>query len=39
MYSDVLFSHEYMRPGMDNQDIEDVINAFHKVYENIDELR
>jgi perosamine synthetase len=39
MYSDVLFSHEYMRPGMDNQDIEDVVNAFHKVYENIDELR
>jgi perosamine synthetase len=38
MYSDVLFSHEYMRPGMDNQDIEDVINAFQKVYENIEEL-
>lgn len=39
MYSDVLFSHEYMRPGMGKDDIQDVIDAFYKVYENLDELR
>jgi perosamine synthetase len=39
MYSDVLFSHEYMRPGLSQNDLEDVVNAFYKVFENIDELR
>lgn len=34
-----LFAHEYMRPGMTGDDINDVLSAFYKVYENLDELR
>jgi len=33
-----LFTHEYMRPGMSKEDIRDVLNAFEKVYSNINEL-
>lgn len=38
LHYDELFSHEYMRPGMSKQDIEDVVNAFYKVIENIKDL-
>ena len=34
-----LITHEYMRPGMMKEDLDDVVNAFYKVLENIDELR
>lgn len=34
-----LFFHEYMYPGMTQNDLDDFCNAFIKVYENIDELR
>ena len=34
-----LITHEYMRPGMTKEDLDDVISAFHKVAENIDELK
>lgn len=33
------FSHEMMRPGMTKSDLDDVIAAFHKVYEHRNELR
>jgi hypothetical protein len=31
-------SHEMMRPGMTKSDLDDVIAAFHKVYENRSEI-
>ena len=34
-----LIAHEYMRPGMTQEDLDDVINAFVKVSENIEELK
>lgn len=34
-----LLSHEYMRPGMKKSDLDDVIKAFKKVWDNIDEVR
>lgn len=34
-----LITHEYMRPGMTKADLNDVIEAFNKVWENIDEIR
>ena len=34
-----LISHEYMRPGMTKKDLDDFINSFIKVWENIDDLR
>jgi dTDP-4-amino-4,6-dideoxygalactose transaminase len=39
MHFDELFTHEFMRPGMTKQDLEDVVRAFEKVVENINELR
>ena len=39
LHFEELFSHEYMRPGMSQIDMNDVISAFHKVVENIDELK
>lgn len=39
LHFEELFSHEYMRPGMNVQDMKDVVSAFHKIIENIDELR
>ena len=33
-----LFTHDMMRPGMTTLDLDDVIAAFHKVYENRSEL-
>lgn len=34
-----LIAHEYMRPGMTQEDLDDVIKAFVKVSENIEELK
>ena len=39
MHFKELFCHEYMRPPMTRGDLDDVVRAFHKVYENLDELR
>jgi dTDP-4-amino-4,6-dideoxygalactose transaminase len=33
-----LMIHEYMRPGMSTADLDDVINAFCKVWENRHEI-
>jgi perosamine synthetase len=38
MYKDVLITHELMRPGMTTQDLDDVIAAFVKVWENRSKL-
>lgn len=32
-------SHEMMRPGMTKKDLDDVVDAFHKVYEHRNEMR
>ncbi|MCB0716355.1 MAG: DegT/DnrJ/EryC1/StrS family aminotransferase [Chitinophagaceae bacterium] len=39
MHNEVLFTHEYMRPGMSQEDMMDVVNAFEKIFENINELK
>ncbi|MEO8762221.1 MAG: DegT/DnrJ/EryC1/StrS family aminotransferase [Bacteroidia bacterium] len=39
MHFEELFTHEYMRPGMSRDDMQDVVNAFEKVVENMHELR
>lgn len=39
LHFEELITHEYIRPGMSESDIQDVIDAFHKVADNIDELR
>ncbi|GHT82356.1 aminotransferase DegT [Spirochaetia bacterium] len=38
LYFNKLISHEYMRPGMKKEDLDDVIIAFQKVWENRQEL-
>jgi dTDP-4-amino-4,6-dideoxygalactose transaminase len=39
MHFDVLFTHEFMRPGMTKNDMNDVVNAIEKVFENVHELK
>ncbi len=39
LYQDVLITHELMLPPMTKEDLDDVISAFTKVWENRDELR
>ena len=39
MHHDKLVTHEFMRPGMSQEDMEDVAKAFEKVWEYRDELR
>ena len=39
MYEKELFVHEMMHPFMTKEDLDDVINSFRKVWENINELR
>jgi perosamine synthetase len=39
LHFEELFSHEYMRPGMSIEDLNEVCDAFYKVIENIEELR
>ncbi len=33
-----MFTHDMMRPGMTKADLDDVVSAFHKVYEHREEL-
>ena len=37
-YEKEFISHDMMRPGMSTKDLDDVITAFHKVYEHRAEL-
>jgi len=39
MYEEVLITHELMRPPMTKEDLDDVVKAFRKVWENREELR
>lgn len=39
MHYEVLFTHEFMRPGMSKDDLSDVVTAFKKVFDNIEELK
>lgn len=39
LHFETLFTHELMRPFMTKEDLDDVVTAFYKVYENIDELK
>jgi dTDP-4-amino-4,6-dideoxygalactose transaminase len=38
LHFNALISHEYMRPGMTKADLDDVMRAFTKVWENRDEI-
>lgn len=38
MHYSKLFTHEFMRPGMTRNDLDDVVNAFEKVFSNVNEL-
>ena len=38
LHNDTLISHEFMRPGMSKEDLDDVVKAFEKVWENKKEL-
>lgn len=39
LWSSAFFSHDMMRPGMTKADLDDVVAAFHKVYEHRNELK
>lgn len=39
MHFEELFAHEFMRPGMSKNDLEDVVRTFEKVTSNIHELQ
>jgi perosamine synthetase len=39
LHYEELITHEYIRPGMNKEDMMDVINAIEKVSKNIDELK
>lgn len=39
MHFEKLFSIEYMRPGLTEEDMMDVINAMDKIFTNINELQ
>lgn len=39
LHYNLLITHEYMRPGMSKEDMDDVIAAFNKVWENIEDLK
>ena len=39
MHYNKLITHELMRPGMSKKDLDDVIGAFYKVWENIEEIK
>ena len=38
MYEKELFSHEFMRPPMQKEDLDDVVEAFEKVMRNKNEI-
>lgn len=39
MHFEELFTHEFIRPGLSKEDLQDVVDAFSKIFENINELR
>jgi len=39
IHENKIITHEFMRPGMSRDDMDDVVDAFYKVWENIEELR
>lgn len=39
LHFEELLTHEYIRPGMSKNDLDDVIEAFHKVAENVEQIR
>lgn len=39
MYFEEVFTHEYMRPTFSRRELEEVVNAYEKVYTHLDELR
>lgn len=39
MHFEEVFTHEYIRPSMSKEDIDDVFRAFDKVFENISSLK
>lgn len=39
MYFEEVFTHEYMRPTFTKNELDEVISAYYKVYENIGELK
>lgn len=39
MHFETLFTHEYMRPGMTEADMMDVVNAMEKIFDNAAELQ
>jgi hypothetical protein len=39
MFFEEIFIHEYMRPGFSKSDLEDVVNAYDKVYHNVEDLK
>lgn len=39
MHFEVLFTNEYMRPGMKKNDMMDVVNAMEKIFEHREELK
>jgi len=39
MFYEEVFTHEYMRPSFSNRDLEDVVNAYEKVYQNVNDLK
>ncbi|HBS47700.1 TPA: DegT/DnrJ/EryC1/StrS family aminotransferase [Candidatus Dependentiae bacterium] len=38
MHYEQLITHEFMRPSMGRQDLDDVVSAFYKVHENMQEI-
>jgi perosamine synthetase len=39
MHFETLFTHEFMRPGMSENDMNDVVTAFKKIFDNVEELK
>jgi perosamine synthetase len=39
MHFEEVITHELMRPGMQKNDLDDVVEAFLKVWKNINELK
>ncbi|HMQ67453.1 MAG TPA: DegT/DnrJ/EryC1/StrS family aminotransferase [Ignavibacteria bacterium] len=39
MFFEEVFTHEYMRPSFSKRDLEDVVNAYEKVYTNVNDLK
>lgn len=39
MFYEEVFTHEYMRPSFSKRDLEDVVKAYEKVYENVSDLK